>query len=158
MNIGKDELLQLYSIALEESRHHARLFTQTWISTLVFITGIATVGFFACMYLFDFVVPLHFRLFMITVGLVVAHFFLWPLLQHALHAEECLKITNRIEAILKGETDEKTGSIGDLLLGEKLRRRSLWELARWACTNQRGTLARFYVVVTAWIYVWLFVL
>ena len=116
MDVNKNPLLQLYSISLEQVRHHARLFAETWIPIIIFISVFGTLGFFVSRDLFHFQVPLGFRLFMTLLGYLIGYAFLHALAWRSEEGEQAREITTRIAAILEGKKELDTTEIGELLV------------------------------------------
>ena len=139
MVIDRPQYIELYSIAMEEVRHHHRLYTETWIAG-IFMTS----AFFAGLYFlsrFLSTVPslasMPFRLFVIILGSLVMTAFYGVTMRRGVIAETCRETAKELEGILAGETDEKTFKIGDLLLTRKIealrkqRRHLLRKFFRW---------------------------
>ncbi len=115
MPVDRGELLELYSIALEEARNHARLYTQTWIAA-VLIAGAAfgTVGFLSREPLLVSRGPLMWAL--IGMGFLMGLFFYHSIAYHSVEGSKCRKKAKEIGLILADKMQGETPKMEELLV------------------------------------------
>ena len=107
-HVDKNKLLELYSIVLEEARHHDRLYTQTWIG------GVIALGIFLAVLssAFEVITVLTLKRLLVLSALVLGYLmalaFYWSTCRHGREGRECRNIARNIEGILVGKTPEET--------------------------------------------------
>lgn len=103
-NGDKNDYIRLYSVAMEEVRHHHRVYTQTWIAGIP-ITGV----FFSALYFLSREEVLRTRpimWFAIFFGSLVMVTFYWVTMQRGMIAEHCREIAKKLEDILAGKKED----------------------------------------------------
>jgi len=154
MPVDRGDLLELYSIALEEARHRDRLYTQTWIA--VVITGSVL---FAAISLFlkepSAISGCCIMWFMIGLVLILAPLFTNSIFRLAKEGDICRGIAREIEDALLAER-EQSGAEGliCLLVRQKIdgiKPTTKCEYIKWVCRGQGLRLVYPSAVVVIWI-------
>jgi len=155
MTIDRNQYIELYSMAMEEARHHERLYTQIWTAALIAISVVGTLSFIIRHYFFGAELPANFRWLMTILSIVLGYFFLWSVSRHAVEGDSCRDIANKIEGILAGKTREETIKIGDLLVVQKIKEiRGRWYKQVYSPFIRKPGLLVYLVPLGFWIYLW----
>jgi len=156
MAIDKNMLIKLYSIALEEARHHDQLYTQTWTPVILATSVVGTLGLIIWRYFLTPEALFSFKLFMTLLGILLGYFFIWSASRHTAEGDICRDIANKIEGILMGKTNEETLKIGDLLVVQKIKavRGSWYKQVYSPIIKHPRLLAYLLIALGAWIYLW----
>jgi len=107
MAIRKNQLLELYSVVLEEARHHDRLYTQTWVGGLIalgiFLAALSPIS--------GIITALALKRLLLLSALVLGYLivlaFYWSICRHGREGRKCRDIARNIEDILTGKTPEE---------------------------------------------------
>lgn len=119
MSTNRDKYIELYSVAMEEARHHDRLYTQTWTS------GIIALGVvLAALGLAKEFSPVFGALPawpVVGLGSLIILMFYWSTCRHGSEGRKCRDIARRIEDILAGNTPEESIKLDNLLIMKKVK-------------------------------------
>ena len=133
MDIDRNQLLELYSVAFEEARHHDRLYTQTWIG------GIIALGIFLAVLssTFEIITILPLKRLLLLSALVLGYLmvlaFYWSICRHGREGRNCRDIARSIENILAGKTSEEAIRLDNLLVMKRVKElRSPWDKDVWS--------------------------
>ena len=131
MGIDRDYYITLYSIAMEEVRHHHRLYTEIWVAG-IFMGGV----FFTALYFLSGrpYLTRPFMIFITVFGCLVMVTFYWVSMRRGIIAERCREIAKELEDILAGKRQDDTLELANLLLTQQIearlkqRRHVLWKV------------------------------
>ena len=129
MGIDKD-YYTLYSIAMQEARHHHRLYTEIWLAA-IFLGGV----FFSAFYfLARVILTPPFNWFTIVFGCLIIGTFYWVCMRRGVIANHCRKIAKKLEHIIAGKRQDDT--LDDLLVTDQIevlikQRRHVLRLVFW---------------------------
>ncbi len=150
--ISKDQLIKLYNIALEEARHHDRLYTAVWTPGIVLIGILLT----ALVLLLREPTPVSKSILVWTIiglGALVLLWFYWSICRHANEARKCRDICRNIENILAGKIPKETIKLDSLLvIGKVKEMRVLWDKDVWyPLADPPQRLIQPFLILVIWI-------
>ena len=117
MSIDRNQYIELYSIAMEEVRHHHRLYTEIWIAG-IFMTSVFFGGLYLLSGLLSTVPSLAsmpVRLSIIIFGSLIIMAFYTEAMWRGVIADTCRGIAKKLEDILAGKTAEDAIKLDNLL-------------------------------------------
>ena len=120
MAVDKNKLLELYSIVLEEARHHDRLFTQIWVAGVI-AGGILLTALSLSLRQPSLVSKSSLLWPVIGFGSLLLMCFYWSICRHASEARKCRDIARNIEDILTGKIPEEAIKLNNLLVMGKVK-------------------------------------
>lgn len=122
MAIDRTQYIKLYSIAMEEVRHHHRLYTEIWIAAIFMASGFFTALYFLSSFLSSIpsLASMPVRLSIIIFGSLIIVAFYWEAMWRGVIADTCRGIAKKLEDILAGKTPEDAIKLDNLLLTHEI--------------------------------------
>lgn len=160
VGFSKNQLIQLYSIALEEARHRDRLYTQTLVAGIIVFGILLTALSFTSK--IEQTLTLKGSLvlagFLIVLGCLLLMWFYWSICQHAREGRNRRDIARSIEDILAGKTQKDAIKLDNLLVMRKTKeRRLLRDKDVWSpLVDPVARLSYPLILLAVWIVVCLF--
>ena len=120
MGIDRDYYITLYSIAMEEARHHDRLYTQIWAAGVIAI-GILLTGMGLLFRQPSLVSKSYLVWTVVGLGGLILVCFYWSICRHAMEARKCRDIARNIEDILTGRIPDEAVKLDNLLVMKRVK-------------------------------------
>ena len=158
--VDKKQLMELYEIALDESRHHDNAYTRMLTTSLISASVIgAFVGYFGKEYLLEIETEIeNVKFYFASFGSIVAIVWFQYLCLLREMAYICRDVANTIEDILKGNK-EMTPEIGNLFVAKKIKEvQGMCWVKPLFIKRQKALLIFLLVLLAAWWVVWLVVI
>ena len=153
--VDKKQLMELYKIALDESRHHDNAYTRMLTTSIICASVIgAFVGYFGKEYLLEIEIE-NVKFYFAALGSIVAIVWFQYLCLLREMAYVCRDVANTIEDALKGNK-EMTPETGNLFVAKKIKEvQGMYWVKPLCIKRQKALLIFLLVLLAAWWYIWM---